>query len=341
MIGFSVFFIACSAGLHRHLPKAPPNDAVDDSLVTAGIQKFDNEDYAGAIRDFNIALLRNPHNLYAIYELALTYSHLKEFQRSHQYCQRLFGYDTDLHAKAYVILGTNADHAGQPDEAIKIYREGIRRYPDNYMLRYNLAISYINQKQHEKAKHQLKKALILKPSHASSHLALGHIWDYEENRIPAILAYTRFLILENQSSRAEEVRQALRYLLFYGITEDSTNRYNVTLSQKMPTHEGQFQYTSALLSLTAALHVAKLAKKEITEKECLAQIYDALFLALGNDATKQDSVFVFRYYVPYFVELRNKKYTSIMTDYLFQYKEEYPTLFLDWSEHFQWNTRID
>ncbi len=250
----------------------------------------------------------------------------------------LFEYSSDFLARAYMIWGTNADDRGHPETAVKYYEAGIEKFPNDFLLRYNLAVTQIKLKQTDKAKANLKSAIILRPSHPSSHLALGSLFAGENNRIPAIFAYTRFLILEPASKRSDNVRSAMKHLLYFGVTGQDANssRINIQINPNEPKNEGDFSGATLLLSMSAALQLAKRAKGEITEKESLKSILESLVSFVSESKEKDHPGFVFRFYMPYYRELKSKGCVSILTDYIFQYKEEYAGLFLDWSGKYEW-----
>lgn len=51
--------------------------------------------------------------------------------------------------KAYLVLGVSSYHLGQPEEAIKAYREGLERSPSDVGLRYNYAIALLEDKRYD------------------------------------------------------------------------------------------------------------------------------------------------------------------------------------------------
>ncbi len=75
---------ACTPSLTVKEPfkTARENDEGDDALIAEEIRMFESADYRTAAAVFHEALARNPDNLAAMYELAITYNALKKYDSS-------------------------------------------------------------------------------------------------------------------------------------------------------------------------------------------------------------------------------------------------------------------
>src|SRR5262249_19835337 len=108
-------------------------------------------------------------------------------------------------ATLYVTLGNIYDDAKEQKKAEDTYRRGLKRYPDNQLLHFNLAVSLARTDQLDKARAELAAALALKPTHASSWIILGQIERRQGHPGESLAAFVRFLTLEPESPRARPI----------------------------------------------------------------------------------------------------------------------------------------
>jgi tetratricopeptide (TPR) repeat protein len=99
-----------------------PNFGSDqsDEFVASGNDKADEEDYLGAIADFERAIELNPKNLNAYFNRAVALQVLEEFEQSAEDLNRVIaGQPTD--AQAYFFRGIAFDELEQYDAAMSDY----------------------------------------------------------------------------------------------------------------------------------------------------------------------------------------------------------------------------
>lgn len=331
--------VSCSSGaLVTEGTKLPgQTDAQDLQMVQEGIDLFDRGEYQQAVEIYKNALARNPDNVIAMYELALTYTTLKEYQLSYNLCLRIMEYKTEVVRQAVMIAGTDLDELGRPHEAVAYYQAGIKKYPNDLMLHFNLAITQIRLGEKETAKRTLKTALFIRPTHPSSHYVLAGVLYDEGNRIPALLAYTRFLMLEPNSNRSPAAREKVKRLILHGVSEDESkaNQINISFNADEPKNEGDFSSVALLLSMKAA-HQMSQSKEGLNEKEGFTEIYRSLFSMLGESGVKENKGFIWEFYAPYFAALEKQGFVPLLVDDLFKYQKEDVAPLLKWSEDYKW-----
>src|SRR5262249_3265668 len=155
-----------------------------------------------AIKKYEAVLAENPDDVLALYELAYSLTAKGDYQKALDVASRGAEYKSDRLQEFYMLVGTDLDMLGKPDEAIKAYKAGIKLVPPDPMLHFNLGITYARQKQSAEARKSLKTAVALKPDYASAHYALAVLFYDDGYRVPALLAAARFLTLEPDSKRA-------------------------------------------------------------------------------------------------------------------------------------------
>lgn len=335
--------LSCSAGtVIREGTREPGRtDEEDHRMIQEGIESYDRGEYRQAVEIYQKALEKNPENVVAMYELALTYTGMKEYQKSYDLCMKIMSYKTDIVRQAYMIAGTDLDELGRPKDAIMYYKAGIKKYPDDLMLHFNLAVTQVRQGAHEEAKQSLKTALFIRPTHPSSHLVLAGVLWQEGNRIPALLAYTRFLMLEPNSKRSAGAREKIKAIINHGVSKDQTkaNQINVSFDPNEPQNEGDFSVISLMLSLKSAQQFT--GDKEFkSEKDAMIDTYESVFSMMGESGQKDKAGFIWEYYAPFFVALKEKGHVPALVDGLFQYHTENTDALYQWAGEYRWPSKL-
>ena len=192
-----------------------------DSLVKEGISLYEQGNYEGAIQRFEKALESEPNNVFAVYELALTYMRLGNFESAHRIINRGLTSGIDNMPELYTLSASALDNLGRTEEAISTFDTGIERFPQNYGLRLNLGITYLRLSRAAAARDVLEQAISIDPHHPSGHLLLGQIYAMELQTIPAILALGRSLSLESDGSKRLTAARLIKKIMddSIGITQ--------------------------------------------------------------------------------------------------------------------------
>ena len=175
-------------------------------------------------------------------------------------------------------------------------------------------------KEPEKARIDFKKAMKFDPNHASSHIALGEIYFNRSYRVPAILALCRFLILEPKTQRSVTAFNKIQKLLGLGVAaKGETNKeINVFLQSNAPSDDGEFGSVDIGLSMRRALRFTDEYKNK-NQMELFVGDFESLFqLMYELKENNEYSGFVWEYYAPYFIELKQKGYNEAFVNHIFQ-----------------------
>ncbi len=105
--------------------------------------------------------------------------------------------------------------------ALKIYDEGLKKYPDYYHLYFNKGITLATSRKNEEAIKAFQASTKLNPNHPGSFNALAVL--SSSNRIASILASSRYLILDNKSTRAKGNLDAIISLMNKGVSKQGDN----------------------------------------------------------------------------------------------------------------------
>lgn len=332
-------------------PKLTPTPATESqvALIKEGVALHDRGDFDGAIAKYEQVLRENPANDLALYELSLTYEMKKDYRKSLETAYKGAQYKSDHLADFYVRIGNSLDLLGEPKKAVDVYKQAIKIKPDTRLLHYNLAVTYSRLNNLDEAKKSLKKELYINPGHPSSHMALAQIFHKTNYKIPALFSVMRFLVLEPKSQRANGAHQAFIEMLRGGASAGKNpGEISIFLDLGGKKDEGDFGSIELVLGLSGAVGATE-KNKDKSEAEKLVDQLSTLFALAGEQEGKADkSKFTFRYYIPYFNELKKRDYVEPFAYHISQSSNISGVAewlqansgrvkeFLIWSEGYQW-----
>ena len=329
-----------------------------EKLVDEGIAYHDKGDYQAAISKYNRALELDKDNLMALAEKAFSLMLLQKFDESIVCCQTAIEkHPTDKALKSvYVTYGNALDALTKTDKSIEIYDQGIKLFPDYYQLYFNKGITLSGVQKYDDAILCFQKSATLNPVHASSHNAIARLSIIKNKRIPSLLAYGRFLVLEPQTDRAKENLTSLQTIMKGNVAETEKKSITINISPDMlddTTSNGKpkansFASTDLILALDAGLDLDKKNKNK-TEAEQFIRKFELVCSSL-KETQKDNHGFYWDYYVPYFTEMKDKKLIEAfayiafassdapdVSEWLKSHKNEIDK-FYDWSKSFAWKT---
>lgn len=331
-----------------------------DALVEKGVQLHEKGDYQGAIKKYDEALEKDEFNLFALAEKAYTQLTLNEAKPCIENCKLVIAKhpgEEDLKT-VYVTYGNAMDMLKEAESALRIYDEGIAIFPDFYQLHFNKGITLVGMKNYEEAKEAFKKSMTYNPDHGSSHNALARLSDMNKKTIPAMLAYARFLAVEPEGQRAVLNLENLKLLLAGNAEKTGKNSITINISSEMmgdtladgSPGPDNFMITEMILSMSAATDFDKKNKKK-TEVERFQEKLDLICSSL-SEGQADHTGFFWDYYVPYFVEMKEKGFIETFSYIAFAssddkkvsswIKENNAAIksFYTWSNNFGWSDKL-
>ncbi len=349
LISFLLFPLICSTSFGQ-------NKAEAEKLIEEGISYHDKGDYVGAILKYDKALELDKDNLFALAEKAYSLLSIRKYEQAIICCEKAIAIhpgESDLKT-VYVAYGNAHDGLKKTEKAIEIYDQGIKLFPEYYQLYFNKGISLSGLRKYDDALLCFQKSIMLNPNHASSHNAMARI-SYNNNKtIPALLSYCRFLAIEPQSNRAKENLTAMQKIMRGNAEETGKNSITINISPDLlgdttengKPKENSFSTTNLILAMSAALDFEKTNKKK-TAVEQFIRKFETVCSTL-KETQKGNYGFYWDYYVPYFIELQDKKFIETFAYIAFASSEDKKVAkwlknhksetnqFFEWSKSFQW-----
>jgi len=118
---------------------------------------------------------------------------------------------------AYSLLGSIYDKSNQPQKAIITYKEGLKAFPQDQNLNFNLGIAYFRDKQYAQAEQSAIAAIKIDPKHANSQRLYGLVTFHQNKRANALLAFCNFLLLDPSGDKSDEAVTNMQSILKGGV----------------------------------------------------------------------------------------------------------------------------
>jgi hypothetical protein len=295
------------------------------NLVNEGVELHDNGKYEDALKKYDAAIAEDDTYFNAHYEKAMTLYVMKKLEECIDLSKTIIKKfpDEPLLKGVYVHYGSSLDDLGKSSAALKVYDEGLKKFPGFYMLHFNKAITYALMNETEKAYTNFKAALVDNPFHASSYFRVADMLK-TSNRIPAMLAFVMHLILETKrSERSEYSFTSLKELIYGNVKKTGDNSITITMdesmldSKKLKKEEDNFRMQDMLFVMSSALDkdsvMSSIAKTDIEKFDLKLQL---LINSLSDEKDKKG--FFSERYVPFFKSLKENDYTMIVSRLVFK-----------------------
>ncbi|MES2809111.1 MAG: tetratricopeptide repeat protein [Bacteroidota bacterium] len=197
---------------------------------------------------------------------------------------------------AYSLLGSIYDKANQPDKAIVVFKDGLKAYPKDQNLYFNLGIASFRAKKYADAELAAVEAIKLDAKHANSQRLYGLVAFHQNKRMNALMAFCSFLLLEPNGQRSDEATTNLQSILKGGaLRADGAGKspgadarengtLNAIINQAITAGRGKNLTGNALLEYqlkTIFTQAGQLSAKKTT-KSFFDQFYAAYFYKLAQ-----------------------------------------------------------
>lgn len=140
-------------------------------------------------------LKRSPRNVYLLNNLGNTYLSIGKFDKATECFERALDINEDFRL-AMVSLTKSYMIQDRPDEALKVYLEYARKYPDDAKALIGLAHVYLRLEKLEEARVAIDKSISLNPNNPNAHHTSGILYLIRGDVDKSIAAFRRATSLD-------------------------------------------------------------------------------------------------------------------------------------------------
>lgn len=176
-----------------------------EKLIRRGVAMHDRGRYKDAVSFYQQALKLNPSSMSATYEMSLSYLQLKDYDNALRYSTKVINANfKPLLVDAYCVKSTALADMNKIPQAVKLLNEAIERCGDEYLLHYNLGLSYFKMKNLNLSILHLQKAIEIDTTHPSAFLLYAYVLNDSDRWIQSFLTFHFFLLLEPNTDRSKD-----------------------------------------------------------------------------------------------------------------------------------------
>lgn len=265
-----------------------------EKLIKQGQTLYSHDLYQDAISKFKQAIAFDKKCMEAHYELAYTYLAINDYDEALHYSRNVLADENDFWLDALLIYGAVLNEKGNAKQAVREYKKALKKYPNEYLLHYNMAESYELLNEDELAEQSLVKCLQMNHNHIPSHLMLSSIKKQQHEVLKSMLPLYYCLLIETDELKKEE------------LLDDLQVRWHVAMVQrkKQPQKVSKHSTVSGLevaeSKLNAIAREAAINNPEEPNK--LVSQTRALFAMLSEEQTGEMDFFDIQY-VDFFTQL--------------------------------------
>ena len=312
LLAFLVAFSSISAA----------EDSEIERLMQEGIELHSKGDFHRAIEKYNEVLRLDPENIAAVYEIALSYLALGNYENAIRYAANVINSrDPSLSIGAYAIQSEALAALDRTEEAIALLESVLAIRGGEYLLHFNLALNHYKLNNHENSLAHVRKAIDLDKTHAEAFLLYAYILNDKGFWVRSILAFQMFLLLEPDDHRSRTAFEELLYTMrIVSLSEDEDGRPALNQSPPLTTANGVNRF---LIYNTIATTLQSLRENLEEEEESdlfleFKNVNREIILQLNakNDGSEERMDNFWTFYVPFFTRIVESEHYETFARYI-------------------------
>jgi len=326
-----------------------PNTPSELAVLRAGDALYEQGKFDDAMSRYDEVLKSNPNNVSAMHQLADTLYQKHEYQKAVDLAIKGLEFRSSIRPLFYVVIGNALDTTGQPQRAVDIYKSGIATAPGSGILHYNLGVTLNSSlKDAAQARTVFKQGALVDPNYPGIQFQLAGSFAMDDLKTPALLAISRYLVLDPTSSRAATGYNLWRQMLNGNARPpDQNGQIQILVNPNQKKDEGNLQVLDTDISMSKVVAFKSSAGK--SQMQSLYEQVDSLFKMYGTRPAGEDKdKMLWTYYMPYVVEMQQKNFVEPFVYYISQRttipgvrewlvaNPDRVAAFLDWSKNYSW-----
>lgn len=178
------------------------------SLARRAVKVMQKGYYEDSQEMLERALELDPGNIHIQYQLALVHYYQGDFAGTVEILKETIR-DPEAPVEHFAFLGNAHDNLGDPESALKVYRRGLRKFPQSGRLYNEMGILSLNAGQFNEALSFWEQGIDQAPAYAPNYYWAAKALKNTQERLWTLLYAELFLLLEPDGERAFEMSELL------------------------------------------------------------------------------------------------------------------------------------
>lgn len=206
-----ICLIALLTSFASHAEVDPLSDTEKKALESA-MRSMDEGNQDVAIAMLEALREQHPDNYLVNYELAYSNYLAKDYDRSIKIGEKILKH-TDADESVYSLVGSAYDFQGNNKKALKVYENGIKRFPKSGIIYTNIGLTHQNLKNYDKAIDAFEKSIEVNPTYHPAYYHAARLYAMSNRPMWAQIYAETHLLLSNREDRNRELGQLMLKLM--------------------------------------------------------------------------------------------------------------------------------
>ncbi|AZA84892.1 hypothetical protein C1637_19110 [Chryseobacterium lactis] len=176
--------------------------------IHRAIQLIDDEKYDEGIAILKDCEKKDPQDYTYPYEIAFAYIKKKDYKNAISQLEKVEGY-SNIDDYYYALLGSAYDLSNNPNQALKVYDEGLKRFPASGKLYLEKGVVLELEKKISNAIESYEAGIKADPSYPSNYYRVSRLYLDSNDLLSGLMYGEIFINLERTTPRSQEISQLL------------------------------------------------------------------------------------------------------------------------------------
>lgn len=200
-------------------------------LGKQAVQLMDNGEFEESLQLLQEAKSLDPENISYPYEVAYAHYMMKDFETAIGLMKKLIDHP-QVYDQIYQFLGNMHDITGNPDKAIEIYHQGMKKFPKSGKCYLEAGIVEIRREDYDKAVEYWENGILVDPYYSSNYYWLAKTFAMTDEKIWTLIYGEMFMNMEPGSSRTEEISKLIYKTYQEGVKKNSDSTFSINYTKK-------------------------------------------------------------------------------------------------------------
>ncbi|MBQ0120028.1 MAG: tetratricopeptide repeat protein [Bacteroidales bacterium] len=204
----------------------------DRKKMDAAIHFMDNGMPNEAIELLTMLDKKYPGSETIMYEIVYAHTVAKQYDQAEVWTNRMLKLPNAT-ADTYVAAGNTLDYLGKRDEALKIYNQGLKKFPESGRLLVEMGNMAMSAQDYDKAVDYFEQSVALNPVYTPAYYRLANIFSNTYDPVWAIMYAENYIVLERDNENRIKEMSKLIYDIYRENIKSDGDSMKVSLTHNI------------------------------------------------------------------------------------------------------------